>query len=116
MGCAAVIQPEFISTSAKIGLALSKYALDEVAIKVLGVVIISSPSFNPIVYSMFEIIKYIFLGFKRKINMEKQVKPHQCPTCNKQYPVKFTVPGYPGYMYGTVSCWCYFQLLSYFVF
>ena len=36
----AVIQQEFISTSAKIGLALSKYALDEVAIKVLGVVII----------------------------------------------------------------------------
>ena len=38
----AVIHPELISTSAKIGFALSKYALAEVAIKVLGVVISSA--------------------------------------------------------------------------
>ena len=42
----AVRLPEFISTSAKIGFAFSKHRLEEVAIKVLGVVITSS--FSPI--------------------------------------------------------------------
>ena len=44
----AVIQPELISTSTKIGFAPKRTAEETVAIKVLGVVIISSPSLRPI--------------------------------------------------------------------
>ena len=43
----AVILPEFKSTSAKIGRRPKSTALEAVAIKVRGVVIISSPGFNP---------------------------------------------------------------------
>ena len=43
----AVIAPEFASTSAKIGLAPRRTALDEVAMKVRGVVMSSSPLPRP---------------------------------------------------------------------